>query len=797
MSVFRVICFWSLMVPCFAATGVTLSGVVIDPDAGALPRAEVVLVETQQKMVTDAEGRFQFENVTPGVVHLQAVASGFQPSGLRPVALSVGQSASLNIDLAPVATTRVTMTVTGSARETGEVRQAVDVLTGAELDRVKGASLGETLATRPGVTDTAFGPTAGRPIIRGMSGGRIRVLEGGMGTGDVSTTSVDHVVTVDLGAVNKVEILRGPATLRYGGSAAGGVVNLLDTRIPEVTGDAKIQGTLALDGDTVADRRGGHLRLKGEKGRFAWQVQSSAARTGNYTMPGAAERFPEIGEEENPSDALADSDMDLRKVGIGFTYATERAHLGVAVTDYRNNYGVPGHEHDHHDHDHGFRKNDDDHHDNHDEELGGVVIDLDQKRLDLKGGLTLGAGLIHKVRFEAAATDYEHTEGESGLIGTRFTNEYTEGRVEAETHGLLFFDQGNFGVHGTSRDFSALGAEAFVQPNRIDGLGLYLFQEKRFTGALFHVGARYDRRNYDGRRSADVHDHDHDDHDHDEDGDDDHDDHGKDEDDHDDHGEPEEISRHFNNINASIGFVLGPEAPYSLAVNLSHTERSPTPEALFAQGPHIATTTFELGDPELKKETGHGLDVAFRKRSGRVTGEIALFYNDFENFIYEQFTGEEIGGLREALFVQANSKNYGGEAWVEVDLRPAGKPGFMWRLFADQVRAALDDGTPMPRITPRRYGTSLLWRNRHLSFHGEVRRTDDQDRLAPFETDTMGYTMVNLGVMGRFQLGGLDHQLHFRLRNVTDEEARIHTSFLKDRVLQPGRNLALSYRLNF
>ncbi|CAM2010699.1 carboxypeptidase-like regulatory domain-containing protein [Acanthopleuribacter pedis] len=195
MSYVRILGFIGLFVPCFAANGVSLSGIVTDPDGRALAKAEVLLVETQQKQVTGGDGRFQFHNVTPGVVHLRAVAVGFQDSPTREVKLNAQKAQSVNLPLAPQPTTRLTMTVTGSARETGEMSQAVDVLAGVALDRVRGGSLGETLASRPGVTQTAFGPTAGRPIIRGMSGDRIRVLEGGLGTGDVSTTSVSKIAS--------------------------------------------------------------------------------------------------------------------------------------------------------------------------------------------------------------------------------------------------------------------------------------------------------------------------------------------------------------------------------------------------------------------------------------------------------------------------------------------------------------------------------------------------------------------------------------------------------------------------
>lgn len=771
-----------------ALTAASLTGQVTDPSGSGIPNVEILLDEGN-KTATDDEGRFAFSNLSAGTYRLVAKAPGYQSSAARVLQITHQQEKRMDLVLRPLLQADATLTVTGQSRSTAELSQVVDVLAGEELEQLRRVSLGDTLSSRPGISSTSFGPTAGRPIIRGMGGGRIRVLEGGLGTGDVSTTSVDHVITADMASVSQVEILRGASALRYGGSAVGGVVNMLDGRIPSAPTTQKIGGSLELDADTVADHRGGRLQLEGGQGAWAWQANTTDISTENYEIPGPAERFPGPGEEIE--DTLTDSAMDLSKSGVGFSYNSARGAFGIAYTDYQNDYGVPGHAHED-GHGHGHEEEGEEP-DGHGEEEEGVLIDLQQRRFDVKGELMLTNPVLQQLNLELAGTDYEHVEAEGDNLGTRFTNEYVEARLEAVTGPWGFFDQGGIGLHYSERDFAALGEEAFVQPNTSEGLGVFITQEKVGNNWNLTTGVRYDQRSNDGS-IIEGHHHE-DEHGHDEDHDDDHDkneDHGLEE-------EHEELffDRNFDVVSGAVGFVYGTQSTYSLAANLTHTERAPTAEALFASGAHIPTRTFEIGDPLMNKEVGRGLDLRLRKQKGRVTGEISLFFMDFEDYIYQSFTGEEIDGLPETLFTQTDSESYGGEAQLNAALLEGGPHRLDLRLTYDQVRSSLDDGTPLPRITPRRYSTELSWRYQQFHAFGQVQHSEAQDRVAPQETTTESYTLVNLSASWQFQLGTLDHQLLLRAQNLTDEEARIHTSFIKDLVLQPGRNISMSYRLLF
>jgi len=283
---------------------------VLDPFQQPISGAEIVHLQTGQVFITDEAGAVTFDSpeieVPEGSMHVLARARGFQPittevtaSDSETTDAETSESESTDIQLQPMPEEKVTMTVTGSSRSLAEVSQTVDVLTDAELDRLRQTSLGETLSTRPGISATAFGTVASRPIIRGLSGDRIRVLEGGLGTGDVSTTSVDHAITVDMAGVQRVEILRGPSTLRYGGSALGGVVNLLDDRIPGPPTDEKLHGDLLLEGDTVSDSRSGRLALNGGRGGFARQNNGTASAADDYRIPGQAGPFSQRTAEHN------------------------------------------------------------------------------------------------------------------------------------------------------------------------------------------------------------------------------------------------------------------------------------------------------------------------------------------------------------------------------------------------------------------------------------------------------------------------------------------------------------------
>ena len=767
-----------LFVPCSVFAGGSLSGRVADSAGTGIPQVEILLSGNHQT-VTDEDGRFGFPDLSAGAYTLKAKAPYYLSSSRTSLKVAEKKETTVDVVLKPQPHTEVTLTVTGRSRATAEVSQAVDVLGEEVLDQNRGVSLGDALANRPGISSTAFGPTAGRPIIRGMSGDRIRVLEGGLGTGDVSTTSVDHVVSVDTAGLNRVEILRGAASLRYGGAAVGGVVNLMDDRIPTPSLDGRVHGALEMEFDTVMERRGGRLRVQGGHGPWAWRADTTSVSTEDYTIPGPAERFPDP--DEVQQDILTDSAMDLLKSGVGFSYTTDRGSFGLAYTDYQNEYGVPGHEHHHHH----KREDDHDHHDDHGhDDHQGVRIDLEQRRIDLKSELMVNHGLFRQLRFNLAGTDYAHVEAEGEGIGTRFSNDYLEGRLEASLAGPGFFDQGDLGVHFSHRDFAAVGEEAFVQPNTTRGLGAFLTLEKTGNNWNATVGARYDRAQNEGSVLESDHDH----HDHD----------------HKDAGDPvsEETEadfyrRTFNGFSGAVGMVLGSHSTYGLAANLTYTGRAPTAESLFASGAHIATSSFEIGDPNLVKEESHGLDMKLFRQKGRITGEISLFYVDFENYIFERFTGEEVDGLRETAFTQADSRSYGGEARVEVALLSEGAHRLNLRLTSDQVRSHLDDGTPLPRITPRRHGAALDWGFERFQAHAEVQHVAAQHRVAPLETTGPGHTLAHLSAGWRLQQGTSGHLFLLQVRNLTDEEARVHTSFLKDKILQPGRNFSMLYRLQF
>ena len=321
-------------------------------------------------------------------------------------------------------------------RAPGELAQSVTVVTGDELDRSRAATLGETLAGQVGVSSSYFGAGASRPIIRGLAGARVRMLEDGIDSMDVATVSDDHAVTVDPLAADQIEIFRGPTTLLYGSGAVGGVVNTVTTRIPMRAPDDGFEGAVELRGDTAADASSGAVRFDAGGSRFAWHFDAVRRDSDDYEIPGFARVVPEVGDVGG---VLANSAAESAAAAFGAAWLGDSGFFGASVNAFDTLYGVPG------------------------EEGEPVRIDLKQRRLDVRGAWMELAGFVEAVTLRIGRTDYEHVELEGDEVGTRFANDGTEARVELE-HRAFGAWQGAFGVQLSQRDFAAVGAEAFVPP---------------------------------------------------------------------------------------------------------------------------------------------------------------------------------------------------------------------------------------------------------------------------------------------------------------------------------------------
>lgn len=753
-------------VPASADDTVTLSGVVVDAAGEPVAGAEVSLPELRRTTLTLEDGRFEFTGLSTGqyLVNVSSPRSGGVVSRV-----AVGPDAESPVTLILdklVHAQAITVTASGVARGLGEVAQPVDVLAGEDLLLRKQSSLGETLAQQPGVTATTYGQAASRPVIRGLGADRIRILENGLDTGDVSSVGPDHAVSTDVLAAEQIEVVRGPAAVLWGANAIGGVVNILDGRVPDRTATASVSGAVELEAGSNADKLAGAAKLDGGAGRFAWHLDLYARDQDDYTSPAPRPVEGDDHHDEPLKDDNDDHDEDFETgtvenswagaqgATIGGSYVTDRGFIGIAFGGYDTEYGIPGHHHHNRDDDgHLGLKDDDDH-----EDGEGPWADLKQRRIDLHGQLDDPFQSFSAIRLSAGRRDYRHDEVEGDEIGTRFENEWTEARLDFVNETILGFD-GTLGLQYSKRDFSAAGEEAYVMPATAARLGAYLFEQADLGTVDLQLGLRYDGQD---TRSSD----------------------------------PELPDRDFKTWTGSVGVVWDFAEHWGLTATVNRPERAPTAEELYSDGPHAATSAYEIGDPDLDTEVGAGVDVSLRAEYERFEATLSVFATRYDNFIYLEETGDQIDGLEVRRFTQGDSEFSGLELHGHVEVLHRGASHLHLGFSYDRVEAELrDSGEPLPRIPPQRGRLALIYMSERIDARIEGWWVEKQNRVAEHEAPTPGYEMLNASFGYRFFVGKTVHELILRGRNLTDDAAYNHVSFLKLAAPLPGRDVALIYRL--
>lgn len=727
-------------------TGGAVVGTVLDEDRSPVAGVRVELVDLSRSVMSRDDGSFVIDDVPPGryVVRAQTESRG---TAVERVVLAPGREVEVTLDLNPAFhLDQLVVTASPTARTREELFQAAQALSGRELRSRVESSLGETVAREPGVNATFFGPASSRPVIRGLGGDRVRVLESGVGTGDASNTSPDHAVSVEPQGADRIEIVRGPATLLYGSSAIGGVVNVLDNRIPDEVPRDVLEGELRARGGTVADEALISGELNGGVGRWAFHGSGVYRDADEYEIPGAAELHEE-GEAPDPDAAVGvvpNSGMEADRFAGGASWVGPSGYFGASYSGYDSRYGVPGHGHHEGTPDPGTEEE-------------PVTIDMEQRRFDAAGRWRFD-GPVQALRVRFGLTDYEHVELEGSVPGTRFQNDQWEGRLEAQ-HGLLGLE-GAAGVQLLSRDFSAIGEEAFVPPNATDLIGLFLFEEADLGAVDVQLGGRFEY-----QRSTD---------------------------------ESRAVETDYRGLSASGGVNWQAADLISLALSFSRSVKLPTAEELYSDGPHLATQAFEVGEPGLGEEVGWSTDATIHLHGERVEAQLSGFVNVFDDFIFQRFTGAEREGLPVLRYDQADALFTGFEAQADVEVLHRGTRHLVGEVWSDFVWAELTaPNVPLPRIPPPRVGAGLRYEGPPWNAAARVKRTADQDRVAPFEEPTAGYTTVEAEVGYRFLHGDWLHEVILQGRNLTDEEARNHVSLLKNMAPLPGRDFRIMYRLAF
>ena len=631
--------------------------------------------------------------------------------------------------------------VTGNPLGTSEFATPVQSLSGPELLLRVQPTLGETLNRLPGVSSTYFGPTASRPVIRGLDGDRVRILDNSGAALDASSLSYDHAVTADPIAVERIEVLRGPAALLYGGNAIGGVVNLIDNRIPRQPSTG-INGKADFGLDSGSRERSGAVLVEGGDQRLGLHVDASRRQHGDVRVP-IALACAQQGTERS-RERLCNSGGEADSAAFGGSLFFERGYLGASVSGFRSSYGSVAEDE--------------------------VAIDMKSRRFAIEGELRDLGGWLRSVKLRAGHADYRHTEFDAGVTGTLFRNRGNDLRVEVR-HANIGPLQGVIGVQAEASRFSADGDEAFAPYSRTRQRALFAFEELATSWGKVTLGARSEDVRVDSLGNPVV---------------------------------PRFglASRSYRPLSGAVGLVWNAAPEWQLTGNLAHSERAPKDYELFADGPHVATGAWEVGNPALGKERSRHLELGAQWKRGAHQARVNVYTARFTDYVALLATGnlreEE---LPEFVYTPVRATFSGLElSGTSQLLAGAHTLELAWR--ADTVRATnRTTREPLPRIAPLRLGATLIYGHGPWSARLGVDHHARQNRVPSAERATVGYSLWSAALTYRMPVRSATLLWYARVENATDRLAYSASSILTQsspgRVPLAGRNLRVGVSASF
>lgn len=636
------------------------------------------------------------------------------------------------IDLATVPVTGNPLGVSSD-----EMVVPVSILGGRELSLKRASTLGETLNGIPGVSATGFGPNSSRPVIRGLDAERVRIMQNGLGILDASSLSFDHAVSLDPLVIEQVEVIRGPAALLYGGSAVGGVVNAIDHRIPT----EKLEGMAgraeaSVGGADSQNNLAGVIDIG--NGKIALHADAYTRKTSDLDIPGFAvssRKSRADGTARDNRGRLVNSNATSEGGALGASLTFDDGYAGISYSGFRNNYGTVAEP--------------------------TVRADMQSDRWDFASEIRELGSVIERVKFKLAHTDYQHQELESGEVGTTFKNRGLEGSIEAG-HTSIGNLKGVLGFQFQNSNFEALGDEAFVPSVNTQNKGLYIYEELPLEQLKLSFGGRIEHVSVDSKS--------------------------------DDKFGPAQ-SNSFNPMSYAFGGLYTFDANWSLATNLSHNERAPSYFELYANGAHLATGQYEIGNPDFDKERSNGIDAQVRWKDGKNSFNFGAYYTRFSSFLGLLNTGAI--DIESDLPIAQFSTFAATFKGLEADGRFNIADNLDLTLRSDYVRATnRDNGDGLPRIAPLRLGAGLHYQKNSFGARMDVLHAFKQDRTAENELDTDSYT--NLSAIVTYKLPTkLGLEMYAKANNLLDQEIREHASFLKDIAPLGGRSVILGLRADF
>ena len=703
----------------------TLRGTVTLGDSGKpIHNVLITVLQLKRTVGTDESGNYEIQNLPPGryevLAHLDRV-----PDMVQSIEIKAGEAGALNfqVQLSGLQE-QVTVTASGSEQSISSSIQSVEVIGSVDLAKKSPVSLGEALDGELGVSKRSFGPGTARPVIRGFDGDRVLVLQDGNRVGGLGFESGDHAEPVDVLTVERVEIVKGPATLLYGSNAIGGVVNTISGHD---TAHKGINGYLTGIGSTNGDQAGGSGGIEVGTDRWLFWGNGGGQRSGDYSTP--------IGKVRNSFSKAA-------SFSTGLGYFPEKGFFSFDYTFDKRRYGIP--------------------YDSSVPDPEIVFLTPRRNSFEFRGGFRESKSFLQAGTFSIQYNNYKHAEVNAftNETNTAFKNNtfLYQGVFDHKKVGKL---SGKFGFWGQQRDFASSGEEALAPPTNQNSFAVFGLENLDFERISFQFGGRVEHNHYTPTETT---------------------------------ARGVLPERSFTGFSGAFGVRVPTWKGGAFVANFSHSYRAPSLEELYNNGPHPGNLAFEIGDPNLKRELGNGLDFGVRHASKRLRFEANGFFYHIDDFVFLAPTGAIVDDLFEAEYRQGTTRYAGLEAKMDIGLHPN-----LWvNLGTDYVNAELTDtSTPLPRIPPLRARAGLEIRYKGLLLNPEVVVAQDQNRLFPNETRTAGYGVFGVSGSYLFASQHAAHIISFNAFNLANKLYRNHLSFIKEFAPEMGRGLRVTYTLRW
>ncbi|MFY0684909.1 MAG: TonB-dependent receptor [Balneola sp.] len=730
----------------------SILGILTDAETReTVPFAYVHIEELNRTAVSTIDGEYEIKNIPSGIYTITTHRIGYRTQSQKIEVLS--ENLNLDIKLSASVLSSEAIEVIGEAEDfSGSgLEHASKKIYGSDLRRNLGSTLSETLANLPGFDQRSNGAAPGRPVIRGLGDERVMILQDGINSGDVSSQSSDHSVTIDPVSATEIEVARGPAALAYGANAIGGVINVVKNQV-QTTLPSQLSGTFSLNGQSVNTGSSSALSLSFPVGTFAVQADVN----GRYGL-----------NSQTPRGEIGNTFYETTNDAVGLSWIRPWGYSGASTSIYFSNYGIPPDPNGH---------------------PNGVDIELRKYQYDTRSEILLNRDFLKVIELDASFKDYNHKEieGESSsgnqVIGTEFNLLTSNLDVRAKHNQLGIINAGSFGVSAELEDYSVDGAG--TPPSNNFKVGAYVIEESDIGALHLEAGARFDfshasttERGLFYRIGAI-------------------------------NGAIDSTNykdRSFNALSGSISAIYDLGSGFSVGSTVLRSFRAPSLEELFSEGPHLASYSFEIGNPDLKPERAWAKEVFFGFQTNRINTSAAVFHNGFDNYLYAKNTGEQNiqrADLLNYQFIGAEAQLYGFELSAEVELTQS----FVVDVSASYTIGKQDTvdtngdnaGTrPLPQIPPFKAKSSIKYVKDGLEVGSRFKFAAEQDRTGEFETPTDSYFLTDLFAQYRFSSKKLLHTISLNVNNLLNEEYYNHLSRIKDLRPEPGRNVTLLYRIYF